>query len=343
MVSNLKQLILLTPEVMHYHKSLKKILKKKGVICEIYSTRDKNHQYEISDVSKYLCFFSVFKIIKSNKNFLICGNSTIKHIFIIFILNFFTSKKFFLASDSQRNIKVNKIKLILKYFFFKFFFFNISGFVVPGVRTKNYLSFFFPYKKFFLFANYPFDFSMNNIIRPFHKKNLKILIISRWVKEKNIDFALKQINIFSLENSKFKIQLNIVTDKTLLFLRRQMDINKNIILKIFRAVNRKSIYNLMKENNILIQLSKFEPWGIVIEESGLLKLPSIISKNCGAAELADKNYKGLCDLDSRHFIKLLKDFSYDQFVLKNVSEWIVRPRDLNLIIMNIEKFKNELC
>ena len=343
MVSSLKQLILLTPEVMHYHKSLKKILKKKGIICEIYSTRDKSRQYKISDVSRYLRFFSVLKIIKLNKNFLICGNSTIKHIFIIFILNFFTSKSFFLASDSQHNIKKNKIKLIFKYFFFKLFFFNISGFVVPGVRTKNYLSFFFPHKKFFLFANYPFDFKMNNKIRPFGKKNLKVLIISRWVKEKNLEFTLKQINTFSLENSKFKIQLNIVTDKTLFFLRKKININKNVILKIFRGINRKSIYNLMKENNILILLSKFEPWGIVIEESGLLKLPSIISKNCGAAELAGKNYKGLYNLDSHHFIQLLKDFSYDQFVLKNVSEWIVRPRDLNLIINNVEKFKSELC
>jgi hypothetical protein len=342
MVSNLKKLILIAPEVMHYHKSLKKILKKKGIICELYSTRNKNYQYKNREVSKYLSFISIFNIINSNQNFLVCGNSTLKHVFIIFFLNFFTSKFFFLASDSHYNIKKNKIKSFLKYLFFNLFFFNVSGFVVPGIKTKNYISNFFSNKKFFLFANYPFDFETKSIIRPFRKNNLKILIISRWVKKKNLDFVLTHINFFSLANLKFKIELNIVTDKKFSFIKRKIKMNKNIILKIFGNVNRKSINNLMRKNNILILLSKYEPWGIVIEESGLLKLPSIISKNCGAAELADKNYKGLCNLNSQNFIELIENFSHDLFVLKNVANWIVSPRDLNEINKNIEKFKKNL-
>ena len=99
----------------------------------------------------------------------------------------------------------------------------------------------------------------------------------------------------------------------------------------------------MKKSDILILLSTYEPWGIVIEESGLLKLPSIISKQCGASELAQKNYKGLCNLNSNHFIHLLKNFAFDKFIKRKISSWIIRPRSLNLIHKDIEKLKNHLC
>ena len=86
MVPHLKHLILFAPEIMHYHESLKKTFKEKKIICDIYSTRRTPRQYEIAKKSTYLSLLSIFKVINSSKNFLICGNSTIKHIFIIFLL-----------------------------------------------------------------------------------------------------------------------------------------------------------------------------------------------------------------------------------------------------------------
>ena len=338
MVSNLKKVILLTPEIMHYHKSLKKILEQKKIICQIYSTRKKNYQYQTSNNQTYLNIFSALDVIKKNQNFLICGNSTLKNIFIIFILNFILKKNYFLLSDSHNKIKKKETKYILKIIFFKLFMGNVKAVIVPGIKSKNYLKNFFPNKKFYFFANYPFDFTLLKKNKEIKKKSLQILIVSRWVAEKNLDFTISELNKFSKKHTKLRIILNLVTDKTKSFLSEKVIINKNITLKIYNQLNRSSIHILMKKSQLLIMLSKFEPWGIVIEESGLLKLPSIISNNCGASELAGNNYKGICKLNSNHFKILLEKFIFDKYTKKNISNWIIRPRNLNSINQNINEF-----
>lgn len=347
MVHSIKKLIIFAPEIMHYHNSLAIFLEKnKKVICTCYATRKKNFQYEISKSNKneYLNIFLIIKIIKANKNFFICGNNTFKHIFIIFLLNYIFKKNYYLVSDSHHFIKKKTINFFFKYLFFKFFMGNVNSIIVPGIQSMHYLKNFFPNKFFHFFANYPFDFKKvrRNIAKK-NKKYLKILIISRWVEEKNLNFTLHGLNKFIEKSNEKKIILNIVTDKSRSFILNNYKLNKEISLNVYRKLKRKNIYTLLKKNHLLILLSKFEPWGIVVEESGMVSLPSIISNRCGAMDLTNKNYLGVCNLKLKNFVNLLEKFSKDLFKLKNVSRWIVKPRDLKTINKNVNQFIFTLC
>ena len=343
MVSSLKNTTLFAPEIMHYHKSLINFLKQKNIFCNYYSTRNKNYQYNTSNNKKYLSILSIIQIIKSSDNFIICGNSTLKHLFIIFLVNFIFKKKYYLASDSHNIVRKFSVKYFLKYFFFKFFFNNIKGFIVPGVKSKKYLNNFHKGKKFFFFANYPFDFYKTTYFKNKKRKKLNILIVSRWVKEKNLDYTLNSLNIFCTNNPDKKIILNIVTDKSKKYIEKNVLLNKNILLNVFNTINRKKMKLMLIENDLLLLLSEFEPWGIIIEESGLFKLPSIISNNCGASELANHKFKGICNLKKKNFNKLLQDFVKDKYTYNKINNWIITPRKFSNINKNINKFISTLC
>ena len=100
---------------------------------------------------------------------------------------------------------------------------------------------------------------------------------------------------------------------------------------------------MLIENDLLLLLSEFEPWGIIIEESGLFKLPSIISNNCGASELANHKFKGICNLKKKNFNKLLQDFVKDKYTYNKINNWIITPRKFSNINKNINKFISTLC
>lgn len=343
MVFSLKNITLFAPEIMHYHKSLVNFLKQKNIFCNYYSTRNKNFQYKTSHNKKYLNILSIIQITKSSDNFIICGNSTLKHLFIIFLVNFIFKKNYYIGSDSHNIFREFSVKYFLKYFLYKFLFNNTKGFIVPGLKSKKYLNNFYPKKKFFYFANYPFDFYKKTYFKNKKRKKLNILIVSRWVKEKNLDYTIDCLNIFCKNNLDKKIILNIVTDKTKNHIKKNVIFHENITLNVFNNLSRKKMKSIIMKNDLLILLSKFEPWGIIIEEAGILKLPIIISNNCGASELANYRFKGICNLKKKNFNKLLQNFVKDKYTFNKINNWIITPRKFSHINKNINKFISTLC
>lgn len=332
----MKKIIYIAPEILHYHLKFSEILKEKGVKTDIISSRKKNYQYNFNEKSYYNSFFLILRKIILIKNIFICGYSTNKHILILFFLRFLTkNKNVYICTDSN-NFDRTKKSIFFRQIFFKFLFSSKYYFITPGKNTDKYLSNFFISTKKFNFLNYPFKITKPNR-KKLLAKDITFILVARWVPEKNINQTIASLNELKLKN---KIIIKLFTDniKQANFLT-QIHKNPMIEYSISNFIKNEELLTKIYDSHLLILLSKYEPWGIIVEESSILQTPCIISNKMGVSELAGICYKGLYKFNETNLSDLFHEF-INLCDHRNTNDYLLIPRCSLQINSEIDKCIN---
>ena len=108
----------------------------------------------------------------------------------------------------------------------------------------------------------------------------KFIYVGRLVEIKNVQML---INIF---NGLPSFQLTIVGTGEL---SAQLQASANINIKFMGTVKNSDIGKMLKQNDIFILPSRYEPWGLVAEEAIYHGLPVLLSEACGVTSILNKN------------------------------------------------------
>jgi glycosyltransferase involved in cell wall biosynthesis len=184
----------------------------------------------------------------------------------------------FIKSIIRRKILLNRLK-------------DATAILAIGNKAKNfYLKF---NKRVF---NLPYSIlprSINN------KKNVKssivnFLFVGQLIKRKGLEKLIKVLN----DNTFIKARFTFVGDGPLKKKIKSITIKKNI--NHYNFLNKKKLDQVYDENDILILLSNFDGWGVVIVEAMSKKMAVISNKNVGASlDLIRHKYNGII-IDNEH-------------------------------------------
>ena len=225
-------------------------------------------------VIKKILFLNKILFNKEKKNVFICGWNKIEYwIALIFSVN---SRKIFICDsfESKNNL----------FLFKKIFLSMVDCVIVPGNLHKNFI-------KTLNFDKEIFITKSVGIIKPFSKKKIiskknkiNIVYIGRISEEKNLELLFKLIksssnlslSIYGKDEEKLESNLNNSLKNKIKF--KGSIINKKIRFEI-------------KKYDLLILPSKFEPWGLVIEEAIYNGIPVISSNKVGCSQDLISNLK----------------------------------------------------
>ena len=209
------------------------------------------------------------------KNIFICGWNKIEY--WIILLFSFNSKKIFICDSFENK---NQIFYYLKSFFLS----KMDHVIVPGSLHKKFI-------KSFNFKKDIFVTKSVGIIKPLKKKKyqskknkIKIVYIGRISEEKNLSLLFKLI-----ESSK-SLTLSIY-GKDEINLKSDLNVDLKNKVKFKGSILNKKIKTKIKEYDLLILPSKFEPWGLVIEEAIYNGIPVICSDKVGSHKDLIKSLK----------------------------------------------------
>ncbi len=220
----------------------------------------------------------------------------------------------------------------IKHFFLRHF----DVFFAPGKRTKHYLE----YMKVDSSKIITTGYSVNNnfFIEQFRiynnkkgillnkleiKKKQNFIFIGRFAPEKNIFTLLHSFLEASKNNTRWglillgdgplKNEINIFISKN--------DLQDKVILPGF--IQQDEIVKYLTISDVLILPSYSEPWGLVVNEAMLTKLPVIVSKKCGCVpELIKEGVNGFSfdPSDARKLQLLMQGFIKSKYDIKLMGE-----------------------
>tara|TARA_B100000902_G_C27310825_1_gene918294 strand:- start:1059 stop:2084 length:1026 start_codon:yes stop_codon:yes gene_type:complete len=264
-----------------YRNNLYNVLNKKSKFSVIYINKkqekfrsidfiDNRSKYKRINYYKFgiikkILFLNKILLNKEKKNVFICGWNKIEYwIALIFSGN---SKKIFVCDSFESKNKVFSL-------FKKIFLSMVDCVIVPGNLHRNFIKNLNFKKKIFITKSV-------GIIKPLSKKKIisknnkiKIVYIGRISREKNLEL------LFKLIKSSSNLSLSIYGKD-----EEQLESNLNSSLKnkieFKGSILNKKIRVEIKKYDLLILPSKFEPWGLVIEEAIYNGTPVISSDKVG--------------------------------------------------------------
>jgi glycosyltransferase involved in cell wall biosynthesis len=206
----------------------------------------------------------------------------------------FRNKKFFLNSDGGFPKVENFIKKGIK----RFFISGASYWLCAGTNCYNYLSYYGAKKE--LISQYPFasvDYQKDELLpldtverEIFKKKNnfksRVILTVGQLIHRKGIDVLIRAF-IKRREDMK-DVSLVIIgsgdEEKKYKELAGECvgDLNSNIIFRSFMQM--KELVNFYKIADLFVLPTRYDIWGLVINEAMNFGLPVIATDMCGAAK-----------------------------------------------------------
>ena len=264
---------------------------------------------------------------------------------IIILLNFIFYKKKILIRDEVH--KFSKDRSLINILFNKLFYNLIDIFIfrylVIGTANKDYyLDHKIDLKKLLLIpyvVDNDFFYKKN---KNKNKKYINILLASKFIKRKGIDIFLNSIKKCN-QNIKFKktIIITIIGDgEEKKNIKKYINLNK---LDNIRLKNFKNQFSLKKEyhnSDVFILPSRYEPWGLTINEAMAAENLIIASKNVGASkDLIKHNYNGFLfknsnDL-SNYLLKIFKNKKrlnrFKKNSLKIIKKWNFQKCYTNLL------------
>lgn len=254
--------------------------------------------------------FLIKKILlnKKKKTVFICGWNKIEYwIALIFSFN---STKIFICDSFENE---NKIFSLFK----KIFLSMVDYVIVPGNLHRNFIKSLSSNKKIFVTKSV-------GIIKPLskrrfrsQKRKIKMVYIGRISAEKNLEL------LFKLIKSSSNLSLSIYgRDEENL----ESSLNNKLKNKIkFKgSILNKKIRFEIKKYDLLILPSKFEPWGLVIEEAIYNGIPVISSNKVG------------CNRDLISTLKVGFVFKNNSLIsLKKCINKIKNPSNLKKINKNL--------
>ena len=255
--------------------------------------------------------FLINKIILSTKKktIFICGWNKIEYwIALFFSVN---STKVFICDSFENN---NNMLSIFK----KIFLSMVDCVIVPGILHKNFIESLNFEKKILVTKSVGIINTLKKkkfILKK--KKNIKIIYIGRVSDEKNLGL------LFDLIKSSNNLSLTIYgRDENKLESSFNNEIKDKIKFK--GSILNKKIKFEIKKYDLLILPSKFEPWGLVIEEAIYNGIPVISSNKVG------------CNRDLIANLKVGYVFKNNSLQsLKRCVNKITNPKNLKVINKNL--------
>ena len=271
-----------------------------------------------------LSFFSKFKflhkIFKNNDLIIINGYNNYPFI-ITFILNFFSSKKKYIATDSdtQLSLPQNLLKRFIKWIYLTTVFRSkyVLGFA-GGNNTHKELFRYYGMEEGRIFL---MPMVVDNL--KFYQKRkdfpeiFSFLYVGRLVKHKNVESLIKQFNkkFVDKANVVFKIIGGGYEEE---YLRRKYCSDKILFLgELFNDELTQEFQNA----SCFVFPSDFEPWGLVVNEALSSGLPVIANKNVGAVhDLISGKNTGMIALDMDDFGSKMLQVYNNSYLLELFSK-----------------------
>jgi len=115
------------------------------------------------------------------------------------------------------------------------------------------------------------------------------------------------------------------------YCKNYIEDNKLQNIKLVGFKNRKEIRDIYKISYLLVMPSKYETWGLVVNEAMACKLPAIVSNSCGCCDdLIKNNFTGFVYKEG-NFADLKRKFD------KLVNNKILYSKIKSNLIPNIKK------
>ena len=306
----------------------------------------KSHDYFIArDQKKHINSF--FLSFPNLKKFLAKKKYTA--ILILGWNNVFYLKSFFLALvlgipmilrvETNNYRKIFFIKKIIKSFFLFFYLQCFDYFLYIGKRNKKFYQNYKIHNNKLFYAPYSVDnnfyFEKNKKLKFFeknfnpHKKKI-ILFIGKLIERKNPKTFLDLALAFKNNNDLLFI---LVGDGNLMSYCKNYIKDHNLQnIQLVGFKNRKEIRDIYKISYLLVLPSKYETWGLVVNEAMACKLPAIVSSSCGCADDLIKNFNTGLVYKEGDFLDLK-----DKFV-KLIKNKILYSKIKSNLLLNIKKY-----
>jgi len=267
-------------------------------------------------VSKFIYLLTRFK----NNDFIIINGYNNYPFILIFIFNFFSIKKRYIASDSDTQLVIpnNLLKRFVKWLYLSVIFQNkyVLGFAGGSNSHKDLFRHYgMKEDRIFLMPmmvdNSKFSADKKEIPNAF-----TFLFIGRLVTYKNVELLIKQFNAnFSDKDAVLKIVgdgeqgeylIDKYTSEKVIFMGKNF--NQELIAEYLSA-------------SCFVCPSLFEPWGLVVNEALSAGLPVIASKEVGACfDLIKDKETGFVAEDMQDFGQMMLTLFNDAELLKRYSK-----------------------
>lgn len=203
----------------------------------------------------------------------------------IFILKLRNKNIFWFGEKISPN--KSKLKYYLKYILFSPIRLCVSKiFAVGNVASNSYQS--FGFKKEIISTPYSINNSkfQNTKINKYENK-LVLLTSGSLIYRKGVDIIINALNTLS-ENMLSKIEFWVIGDGP----EKDNLINicsKFLKVKFFGFIQPHDLHKYFLQSDIFIFCSRYDGWGVVINEALASGLPIIVSKYCGSSEYIDSD------------------------------------------------------
>ena len=354
------KIIYVLPHPIQYQTPLINYLKLKGLDITVAYKSDhtskkyydygfkKKIQWNKKILKGYNYFYNqnhkIFKYIltkKKVKYVWVHGSKNFYNLLII-IFSKFLNKKVLLREESFiKSKKRNLLNILFNKLFYLFIDFFIYKYLAIGNQNKN----FYIKNNVKLSKIIKVPYCVDNSFfshKNFNKKKTKIikfLFAGKLTKKKGLDILIKAFQKISLNKKiKKKYSLTIVGNGDY-YKKIKMIVRKNNLhfIKILNFKTQNQIKIIYKNSDILILPSRFEPWGLVINEAMNSGNAIICSDNVGSAnDLVKNNINGFV-FKSENINKLVDA----------IMKYIEQPDLINKHKKNgikiINKFSFEIC
>ena len=273
---------------------------------------------------------------------------------LLYWKSFYLAKKMcipiILRVETNFYSKINLIKKRLKIFILKILFRYINFFLYIGKFNKEfYQSLEVPKQKlfpglYFVDNNFFFKKKNNTLKKQLNIQNKKIcLFAAKFIDRKNpLKFIKLAILLKNYKDIHFLMVGNGILMKQCKNFIQNSD-TKNITLLGFK--NQKELRDIYHISDLLVLTSRYETWGLVINEALASNIPVIASNKCGGAIDLIKNningfiYKENNILDLKN--KVLKILKNKNNIKKTNIQNIISSYSIDKTINSINKILNK--
>ena len=201
--------------------------------------------------------------------------------------------------DAKRNFLIELVK--------KFLLKGCSSALVAGIESEKYITK-LGFKKSNIFK--PYDVIDNDFFcsNNFQKNKIYILCVARFIEKKN---HLKLIKAFaSYKNNGGKLNLILIGEgpekEKILSQIKTLSCSSSITIKKWQEIRELKEYYLKAKAFVLF--SKYDQWGLVVNEAMASGIPCIVSTECGCYQDLVKNKNTGWGVDPSNEEELTKIF-----------------------------------
>ena len=280
--------------VKSYDDDFKKTFKWDGSLLKCYKYKfiaEQKSNIKIINILQSLS--KIKKYITNSDVVLVFGWNNFYYLSIIFY-TYISSKILILLAENnllkKKNFFIKKIKRIIIYIFLKFFDYflsigtnNKNYYLYHGVKRKNiYQTFYTVDTNFFNNFNSSFAFSKKMNKKFFiKKKNFIFIWVGKFIDRKNPIEVIKAIQFLKNNNFHlFMIGSGPLLDRCHQYIKDHSINNVHVV----GFKNQKQLKKFYSISNCLVLSSKYETWGLVLNEAMSSGLPCIATKSSGAVQ-----------------------------------------------------------